>query len=486
MQNGLKNKVFGGLVWKTSERVLLNLLNLVLPLYLARILEVADFGIIAIMTVFINISNTLINNGLCNAIIQKKDSDEIDKSTVFWIQTGLAVTLYFIIFIFSPTIADFYGIPEIKNMLRVMSLSFVIGSFAAMQTTELNRTMQFRKSFIANFTATVIYGVVGITLGKLGYGAWSLVFANVLNKLALCVTLTIAIHWKPRFLFSYERFKNLFSYSWKLGLGWLIGTLHQDAYTMVIGKIFNKTTLGYYSKAQTFPNLFSKTSTEIVSGVIFPAISKVQEDKTEVKEFTRKLISLVAFVIFPVMAGLAGVATNLVIVILKAKWLPSVPLLRIFCISFAINILSNANMQPFNAIGRSDVFLKFEMVKRSISIVLLLIVALCFNNILLVACVVAFMGFVSLCMNSYANKKVLDYKLSEQLFDILPVAIFSLVMFMIVYIIGLFLPFSPLISLIVQVIVGILVYLLLCFIFKVKSVTFVVNIIKNKLSKKAK
>jgi len=143
MQNELKGKVFGGLVWKTTERVLLNLLNLVLPLYLARILAVEDFGIIAIMTVFINISNTLINNGLCNAIIQKKDSDELDKSTVFWIQTGLAALLYLIVFAAAPLIASFYDIPEITSMLRVMSLSFVIGSFAAMQTTELNRTMQF-------------------------------------------------------------------------------------------------------------------------------------------------------------------------------------------------------------------------------------------------------------------------------------------------------------------------------------------------------
>lgn len=485
MQSELKNKVFNGIIWKSTERVLLNLLNLVLPLYLARILEVADFGVIAIMSVFINISNTLINNGLCNAIIQKKDSNEVDKSTVFWIQVGLAVVLYAIIFAISPFVADFYNIPEITSMLRVMSLSFVIGSFAAMQTTELNRTMQFKKSFVANFVSTVVYGTCGIVLGKLGYGAWSLVFANVLNKLALCLCLTVAIRWWPRLVFSFKSFKRLFSYSWKLGLGWLIGTLHQDAYTMVIGKVFNKTTLGYYSKSQTFPNLFSKTATEIVSGVIFPAISKVQDNKEQVKEFTRTLMATMAFIACPIMAGLSGVATNLVIVVLKAKWLPIVPLLRIFCISFGINMLSNANMQPLNAIGRSDIFLKFETIKRGISILLLIIVSFAFENITLVACIVAFMGFVSLCMNAYINRKLLNYRLFEQLFDILPVTVFALIMFAVVYVVGLILPFSPFVSLIIQVLTGAVIYLALCFVFKIKSLKLVVNIIKNKLLKRS-
>jgi len=195
-------------------------------------------------------------------------------------------------------------------------------------------------------------------------------------------------------------------------------------------------------------------------------------------------LSTTAFIIFPIMAGLAGVSTNLVEVILGSKWLPSVPLIRIFCISFGINVFSNANMQPFNAIGRSDVFLKFEMIKRSISIILLLIVALSFKNIVLVACVVALMGFVSVLMNASMNKKLLNYRFIEQITDVLPVIIISLIMFIAVHFVGKFLCFSSIINLVIQILLGLSVYLLLCFIFKVKSLNIIFNVIKDKLSRK--
>lgn len=482
MQQDLKSKAFNGVLWKGFERIGLNLLNLVLPIYLARILLPKDFGVISIMLVFIDISNTLVNNGLCNAIIQKKDSDEIDKSTVFWIQVFIAVFLYLILFFTSPLIADIYNSPEIESMLRVMSLSIVIGSFAAMQTTELNRTLQFKKSFIANLLATIVYGSVGIILGKFGFGAWSLVYANVLNKLTLCVTLSIAIRWKPLFKMSYQKFKNLFSYSWKLTVGWLIGTLHQNIYTMVIGKVFDKTTLGYYSKSQVFPNLFSKTSTEVLNSAIFSAISKVQDSMEEVKKVTRKLMAVSSFVILPIMAGLCATADKLVPFVLTAKWMPIVPLLRIFCIPFAINVVNNANMQPYNAIGRSDIFMKFEMIKRTISVVLLILVSF-FGNIKLVACVVAFMGFVSLTMNLIANKRILKYKVSEQIADILPNFIISVIMFLCVYGIGIVCPLSNFVTLVIQVAVGGLVYALLSALFKTVGFTFLFSFVKQKLKK---
>ena len=482
MQQDLKSKAFNGVLWKSFERIGLNLLNLVLPIYLARILLPKDFGIIAIMMVFVDISNTLVNNGLCNAIIQKNNSDQLDKSTVFWIQIFIAVFLYLVLFFSSPLIADIYKSPEIESMLRVMSLSFVIGSFAAMQTTELNRTLQFKKSFVANFLATVVYGAVGIVLGKLGFGAWSLVFANVLNKLTLCITLSVAIRWKPIFEISYQRFKSLFSYSWKLTVGWLIGTLHQNIYTMVIGKVFNKTTLGYYSKAQVFPNLFARTSTEVLTSAIFSTISKVQDSMAEIKTVTRKLMAVSSFVILPIMAGLCATADNLVAVVLTEKWLPIVPLMRIFCIPFAINVINNANMQPYNAIGRSDIFMKFEMIKRSISVVLL-ICASFLGNIKLVAGVVAFMGFVSLTMNTIANLRILKYKITEQAFDILPNFLISVIMFACVYMIEIFSSLSNFVTLILQVMAGILVYGIISAMFKTQGFIFIVSFLKQKIKK---
>lgn len=472
----LSKKVLSGMKWKSLERLFIQIMNAVTPIVLARILTPEDFGAIAILTVFISLANTFVNNGLCTSIIQKKNSDNLDCSTVFYTQFLIAVVCYVIIFASAPLVGKFYKNMSLVPMIRVMSVSVIIGSFTSMQTTVLKKNMQFGKSFISHILATIMYGAVGIILAYNGFGCWSLVWANIANTTILALSSTLVVRWWPDWAFSFKRLKSLFSYSWKLTVGWLIGTIHQDLYTLVIGKKFSSATLGYYNRAGSFPQIINKTVTEVVDGVMFPALSKIQDDPQRLKTTGRTLISTNAYVLFAVFFGLSAVSENLIIVLLTAKWLPAVPMMRIVCITYALNAINNSNMHIFTSMGRSDIFMKFEMIKRTISILLLIIMS--FINIYAVIIVLLLMAVLSNCMNAYQNSKLLNYSYREFAADMLPSFIMSLIMAVIVYFIGK-LNLLPIITLIIQIAGGVGVYLVLSFIIKPKGFCVAVAALKK-------
>ena len=474
----LSKKIFSGMKWKAFERLFLQIINAVTPMVLARLLLPEDFGIVSILGVFISIGNTFVNNGLCDSIIQKKDSDIIDCSTVFYTQLIIAVICYFLLYVSAPLISQMYNNKELTPMLRVMSLSLIIGSFRSMQTTIMKKNMNFYKSFWVQSISTISYGVVGIYAAYAGMGCWSLVYASIAKSVISTICANIVVRWRPSINFSFERLKSLFSYSYKLTVGWLIGTLHQDVYTLVIGKMFSNATLGYYNRAGSFPQIITKTVTEVVDGVMFPALSRIQEDKKELKSVTRGLLSFNSYVLFPIFMGLAAAGDNIVSLILTEKWLPSVPMMRIMCMTFALNSINNSNMQVFNSMGRSDLFMKFEIVKRSLSIVLLFAVS--FISIYAVIVVLLFMAILSNCMNAYQNKKLLNYKYFEFLYDIFPNIIISLIMAVCVFFVGKLFAMR-IVSLAVQILAGVLIYILLSAVTKNDSFTKLIHMIKEKI-----
>lgn len=477
----LSRKVINGVKWKAVERLFLQIINAVTPMVLARLLMPEDFGIVSILAVFVSIASTFVNNGLCNAIIQKKDSDDIDSSTVFYTQLIIALICYLILFIVAPWISNLYANKTLTPMLRVMSLSLIIGSLGSMQTTIMKKNMMFYKSFLIQGSATIAYGIVGIYTAYIGMGCWSLVYAELAKNAVLAFSANVVVRWKPILAFSLSRLKLLFNYSYKLTVGWLIGTLHQDAYTLVIGKMFSSATLGYYNRAGSFPQIISKTVTEVVDSVMFPALSKIQDDKKELKNVTRGLLSLNSYVIFPLFMGLAAVGDNIVALILTEKWLPSVPMMRIMCMTFALNSINNSNMQVFNSMGRSDLFMKFEIIKRSISIISLLTVS--FISIYAVIIVLLLMAVLSNCMNAYQNKKILEYKYLEFIHDILPNIIMSIVMAVCVYFIGKLFA-TCIVALVIQILVGAVVYILISVATKNESFEKFVQILKNKIKRR--
>ena len=361
-------------------------------------------------------------------------------------------------------------------MLRIMSLSIVISAIGAIQITVMKKNMQFQKSFAINTFATITYGVVGIGLAYAGFGPWSLVWANLANGIALPLGAIFMVRWRPTLEFSFERLKSLFSYSWKLTVGWLIGTLHQDLYVLVVGKRFSATTLGYYNRAGSFPQIISKTVTEVVDGVMFPAMSQIQDDREKLKNITKTLLSMNAYILFPIFLGLSAVAKNLVTIILTEKWLPSVPMMQIVCVTYALASINNSNMQVFNSMGRSDIFMKFELIKRSISIVLL--VAVSFINIYAVIIVLLLMAVLSNMMNAYQNKKLLGYAYKDIAKDTLPSFVMAAIMWICVMMIGM-IPMPAVLSLLCQIIVGVIVYLGLSVIFKVKGFNVLIDVLKK-------
>lgn len=483
MDNNITKKIVSGMKWKMIERLSIQVVNAITPIVLARLLAPSDFGAVAILTVFISLANTFVNNGLSGAIIQRQNADELDCSTVFFTQLGIALIAYAILFISAPFIADFYDNAELSIMLRIMSLSIPIGALSSMQMTVLKKNMEFNKSFAANVMAMAAYSIVGITAAYCGFGCWSLVLASIANQVFLFIGAAATVRWHPHFMFSLSRLKSLFGYSWKLFVGWMIGTLHQDLYSLVIGKRFSSAMLGFYNRAGSFPTIILKTVTEIVDGVMFPALSKVQDEKGKFVEMTKQLLSINAYILFPVFFGLAATSENIISILLTDKWLPSAPMMCIMCVTYSLNSLNNSNMQVFNSMGRSDIFMKFELIKRSISIALLLIVSLI--NIYAVLLVLTAMAVLSNLMNAYQNKKLFGISYREQFSNVIPYFLAAAVMAIAVFFAGRMIS-SRIVSLAVQLVSGIIIYGAISVVFKFKPFKELTSILRIMLIKKEK
>ncbi|MBQ7596097.1 MAG: lipopolysaccharide biosynthesis protein [Clostridia bacterium] len=476
----MNEKAKKGLFWRSLESIGVQGMQFVIQLVLARILMPADFGVVAILNIFVNLSNTFVQNGLSSALIQKKDPKKEYFSTVFIIEIALAIVSYFLVFICAPFIAEYYENPDLTLYLRVFALTIVISAFASMQTTILRHKLNFKPSFIANFVGILFQGASGIALALIGFGVWSLIISQVIYRLVAALLLFFYARWIPKGRFSGRSFIELFRFSWKLTVGWIIGTVYQDVFSFVIGKVYDETTLGYYSKGNTIPNVINRVVTQVTTAVMFPVISKTQNDLGAVKKQTREMLAVSAALIFPVMAFVAGAADPMVRLVLTDKWLPAVPIIQIFCISSGINVISNANMQSFNAIGRSDVFLITEVIKRSVTIVIVIILAQIDFYMMLFG--IASMGIVSLIINCCFDRKLLNYKVSEYLADLIPSILFGIVLFGAVYVCNFFIS-KLILRLAVQVIISVIMYTVIAKTKLIKPCTQVWNAMIGLLNK---
>lgn len=477
---GLKSKVINGFKWKTIERACVQLMNALVPIVLARILGPDAFGTVALLAVFVTISNTLVNNGLCNALIQRQDVGSKEESTVFYTQLLIAVICYIILFFLAPFIARFYDNMTLTPMLRVMSVTVLISAFTGMQTMALKKKMVFYKSFMATTIATVVYGIVGIALALKGLGPWSLVIANISNQLSMMIVYIIVVRWRPTMEFSFSALKGLFGYSYKLFVGWMIGTLHQELYSLVIGKRFSSAILGFYNRAMSIPQIIGKTISEVYDGVMFPAMSKIHDDKAKMRDITKKMLTVNSFVLFPVYMGISAVSKNLIIILLTDKWLPAAHMMMIMSFTFAFNSLNNSNMQIFNSMGRSDIFMKFELIKRSISMVMLIIMSLV--SIYAVIFLLLAMALMSNGMNIYQNKKLLQISFKEQFSCICPSLFSGLLMFVVALLVGQ-IALNVFISIVLQVFTGALAYLIISIVFKLKGFQMLIDLGKPYLKR---
>lgn len=455
----MDNKIGKGLFWKLLERFGVQGSQFLLQLILARILDPEHYGVLSLMVIFTTLANVFIQTGFSAALVQNKDVTDEDYSSVFWVSFGIAGVLYAAIFFAAPWIAAFYQMPQIVAPLRVLALQLLPGALNAVQLAKVSREMDFRKVFVSNLTGILAAGTVGVLMALGGFGLWALVAQTVLNVTVVCLVMTFTSGLKLRLRCNLQRIKVLFSFGWKVLLSGLMDTLYQDIRSLVIGKRYAADTLGYYNRGKQFPQFIITASNGAVQSVLLPAMSREQDDTGKLRQLTRNAISLSAYIVFPIMAGLAGVATPLVRLLLTEKWLPAVPYLQIYCFSLAFYPIHSANIQAINAMGRSDIFLRLEMIKKGIGIAALVIAVWCFDSPIAIAMTGVFTALLSGFINAFPNKKLIGYSFGGQLLDIAPSFLLSFVMLAAVLGIGK-LGFGDIFTLLLQVMGGVAVYLL--------------------------
>lgn len=464
--SNMKTRVLSGLFWKLLENGGAQGVQFLISLVLARILGPKEYGTVGLITIFIIIANVFIQSGFQTSLIQKKDVEEVDFSSVFYLSLAVAVILYLILFFAAPAIGAFYEEPVLVPMVRVLSLTLFFGAVISTQSAVVSRKLEFKKMCISSLAAACGSGIIGIMAACRGLGVWALVLQQLANNFLLMTVLWVLVPWRPARMFSLTRLKALFSYGWKLLCSSLLDTIYTNVYGLVIGKIYNKSALGYYNRGNQFPQLIVTNLGTSIQAVMLPAFSASQEDRARVKTMVRRAIVTSSYLIFPMMAGMIAVAKPFVTIVLTDKWLPCVPFLQIMCAAYALWPIHIANLQAINALGRSDIFLKLEIIKKIIGIMALLI-GIPFGIYVMVG-LKAVTDFIGTFINSYPNKKLLDYSFLEQWRDVIPSLLISVVMGVAVYSIQFFIA-NVWILLVVQIGAGIVIYGGLSLLFKLES-----------------
>jgi O-antigen/teichoic acid export membrane protein len=451
-------------------------IQFVIQIVLARLLLPEDYGLIALVVILITIANVLVQSGLNTALIQKKNADETDFSSVFYLSLFIAGVTYIVLYLTAPFIADFYKESQLIIILRVLSIILFFNAVNSIQNAVISRTMQFKRLFYSSIGGIIVSGIIGITMAYLDYGVWALVGQQLSNNLIIMIILWFIVKWSPKFIFSITRIKSLFSFGWKLLFSSLLDTIYSNGYSLIIGKIYNPQMLGYYNQGNQIPSLIVNNIDGSIQSVMLPALSAKQDDIFQVKSMVRRSIMMSSFVIFPLMMGLAVCAEPLVKILLTDKWLPCVPFLQLMCISYAFWPIHTANLQAINALGRSDIFLKLEIIKKSAGLAALCI-SLPFGIYMMIGSQ-SFVSLISTIINSLPNRKLLRYSFKEQWLDIMPSFMLSLAMGVITYSISL-VDLSNVVILTLQVLIGALIYFGLAYILKLECFNYLLKTLKN-------
>lgn len=473
-----KKSISSALGWKLMERFGVQGVQFVLQIILARLLDPEHYGVLSMMVIFTTLADVFIQKGFNTALIQNKDVTEEDYSSVFWVSLGIAGILYVVLFFAAPFIAVFYNMPDIVQPLRVLSLMLIPGALNSVQLARVSRELDFKQVFRSNIGGMIFAGLAGITLAYCGAGLWALVAQTLLNTVFACIVMFATVKWRPRLVCNFTRVKVLFAFGWKLLVSSLLDTLYQDLRSLVIGKKYDADTLGYYNRGKQFPQFVINAINGTVQSVMLPAMSAQQDEPEKVKTLMRSSISISSYIIFPMMAGLAAVAPALIELLLTEKWLPCVPYMQIYCFTLAFYPVHSCNLQAINAMGRSDIFLKLEIIKKSIGIVSLIIAVFCFDSPIAIAMTGAFTTIISCFVNAFPNKKLINYSYFEQMKDILPSLTASIAMIFPILLLTQ-LNWNPLFILIVQVFTGIVIYAVLSIAFRLKPFMLLLDTLKN-------
>ena len=470
-------KVFSNLIWKFMERCGAQLVSLVVQIVLTRLLAPEEFGTITLITAFVTILQVFVDSGFGTALIQKKDSDDVDFSSVFYFNVAVCLLIYFLLYISSPLIASYYERPELCVLTRALGLVIIISGVRNIQQAYIARHMLFKRYFFVTLGGTVSGAVIGIIMAYRGYGVWALVAQTLSNNIVSVIILWFTVKWRPKAVFSLERLKGLFSFGWKLLVSSLLDTVFQQLRTLVIGKKYNDDDLAYFNKGNYVPNTIVLSINSSIESVMLSALSAQQDITERVRLMTKRSVQLSSYIMWPLMLGICACAEPLVSFVFTDKWLPCVPYIRIFCIYYALYPIHTSNLNAIKAVGRSDLFLKLEIIKKAVNLALLF--ATMNFGVAVMAYGVLAEGVISLFINALPNRKLIGYSIAEQLKDILSSALIALVMGGAVYAVS-FLNLSAALTLLIQIPLGVIIYFAVSVIFKPESFRYLLDIVRSR------
>ncbi|MCC8111770.1 MAG: lipopolysaccharide biosynthesis protein [Ruminococcus sp.] len=482
-ENQIKIKTLSNMIWRFAERCGAQGVAFVVSIVLARLLTPTEYGTVALITVFTTIFQVFVDSGMGNALIQKKNADQLDFSSVFYFNIVMCVVVYAILFAIAPLIASFYDDPSLTPMVRVVGLTIIIAGLKNIQQAYVSKHLLFRKFFFSTLGGTIVAGVVGIAMAYLGFGAWAIVTQQVINVFIDTCILYITVRWRPTKQFSLKRLKQLFGFGWKLLASSLLDTVYNNLRSLIIGKLYSSDDLAYYNKGKQIPNLFITNINNSIDSVLFPVMSQEQNDVTRVKSMLRRSIKTSVYILAPLMMGIAFVAEPLIRLLLTEKWLSCVFFLRIFCITYMFYPIHTANLNAIKAMGRSDLFLKLEILKKIVGMAAVLISM--WFGVKAMALSLLVTSLLSQLINSWPNRRLLDYGYLSQLKDILLGILLAVFMGGCVFPITL-LDLPDILTLVIQVILGAAIYIGGSRLLKLEEFYYVLDMIKSMMKKRQK
>jgi O-antigen/teichoic acid export membrane protein len=453
-------------------------IEFIVGIVLARLLTPNQYGLVAMVTIFIAISRSFVNSGFTQALIRKNDAKQIDYSTVFYFNIAVSGFLYLIFFIFASSISNFYAEPKLTIIIRVMALGLIFDAFSIIQRARLTKRIDFKLQTKISITASVISGIVGILMAYLGFGVWALVTKMLLRQFINSLLLWLWNRWIPTWEFSIASFKEMFSFGSKLLISGLIDTIYRNVYKLIIGKFFSAEQLGYYTRAEQFRNLPSQNLTGAIQRVTYPVLASIQDDLPKLKKAYRKIIKSIMLITFTLMLGLAATAKPLLLTLIGENWLQSVIYLQLLCFAGMLYPLHAINLNMLKVQGRSDLFLKLEIIKKILAVPVIMLGIFLGIKEMIIGMIVN--SFIAYFLNSYYSGRMIKYSSFAQLKDIIPSFLLALFISLILYMESLLISTTNLIILIIQIFTGILMFLGLSEILKMKDYLYLKNVVIEK------
>ena len=476
-----RDTVVTNLIWRLGERFGAKMVQFIVQMILAKMLAPEIWGTIGLILIFIEILQVFIESGLGNALIQKKDADDLDFSTVFYFNCVICGGAYLLMFFAAPLIAWFYKAPELTPAIRVMSLVLVVSGLKNVQQAYVSKNMLFKRFFFATLIGTITAAVVGIAMAYFGFGLWAIIAQNLINVTIDTCILWITVKWRPQKRFSFQRLKQLYSFGWKLFASSLMEVIYLKLRGLIIGRKYSKEDLAFYTYGEYFPQFITSILNSSIDSVLLPSMSSVQDSRENVKNMTRRAIKIGTYILMPFMVGIMVCAGPVVRIVLTEDWLPVIPYLRILCISYAFMPIHTANLNAIKAIGRSDIYLKLEIIKKFVDFASIL--ATMFISVKAMVYGVLVASIISQVINAWPNKKLLGYSYLEQVADMIPQIIASAIMGAVIYLINL-VDIHYILMLVIQVPLGVIVYIICSKLMHIDSFDYLLDVIKSLLNRK--